>query len=248
MSPPAPAGAPVLRLALDPRGYELDADALAPPGAFARWLEHARWTALADLAATVPLFSRGVVRAQRWRWEAPVRFGDALEITTWIGRVGRTSFDFVHRVRRHGDGALVAFTAATVVRLGAAGPEPLPAEARALVVEDDAPETRPLALDAPPPGCARFRRIVTASDLDLYRHVNQARWVDLLDDARQLAAPGARPTAMHVDHLGEALPGADLTAHALELPDGAVGAFVTGADGRPLAKARFETTPPPGGG
>ncbi|MGB5548460.1 MAG: thioesterase family protein, partial [Polyangiales bacterium] len=105
------------------RGIELDASGSVSPGWFSRIFEHTRWKVFAmDDFALRNRLEGGVARAGTFEYGAPLSYQDELEILTWVARVGRTSFDFGHRVTRLRDGAIAARARMTVVNLGPDGP------------------------------------------------------------------------------------------------------------------------------
>jgi acyl-CoA thioesterase FadM len=170
------------------RGIELDATGSVSPGWFSRILEHTRWRVftLNDDSGR-RLMEGGVARAGHFEYGAPLGYEDELEIATWVARVGRTSFDFGHRVTRRSDGAMAARARMTVVNLGPNGPAPLDPIVASYVAGEATPPARPW-----PEGerARSWRRqwTVRPSDQDSFRHVNQARYVDYVDDTRWFAA------------------------------------------------------------
>jgi acyl-CoA thioesterase FadM len=170
------------------RGIELDATGSVSPGWFSRIFEHTRWQVFSmDEFALRYRLEGGVARAGTFEYGVPLTYRDELEILTWVARVGRTSFDFGHRVVRLGDGAIAARARMTVVNLGPEGPAPLEPIVSTFVVDEPTPPVRPW-----PEGerAQSWRRqwIVRPSDQDSFGHVNQARYVDYIDDTRWFAA------------------------------------------------------------
>ncbi len=170
----------------------MGARGVIPPQVMARYLEHVRWEAAGDPRLRMDrLFTGGhrvVVRAQRLALTAPVRFHEALDVETWVSRVGRSSLDMSHRVVRAGDGAEVARARVTAVHVGPDGrPAPVP-EAMARAVTSG-PEVEIAALEAAAPADAWRRPVVIRpSDIDVLQHVNQSNYLAFFEDARQLAA------------------------------------------------------------
>ena len=170
------------------RGIELDATGSVSPGWLSRIFEDTRWRAFAkDDFALRGVMDGGVARAGHFEYLAPLTYGDAVEIATWVARVGRTSFDFGHRIVRAEDGSTAARARMTVVNLGPKGPAPVDPIVADHVVDELAPSARPW-----PEGerASPWRRqwTVRPSDQDSFRHVNQARYVDYIDDTRWFAA------------------------------------------------------------
>ncbi len=185
-TPPIPAS-----LTFTVRGDELDRTGAVGAAQLLRYLENGRWQAtLAADNGMAALFTHGrkmVVRAQRMRVDAPVRWGEELTLLTWLARAGRTSVDIAHRLTRLSDGALVADAVLTGVQIDDAGrPTPLPEEVARLV---GGPALDPALLAvalAPtlPPDAWSWPQTIRPSQTDLFRHVNHSRYVDLFEDAR----------------------------------------------------------------
>jgi acyl-CoA thioesterase FadM len=133
----------------------------------------------------------GVARAGTFQYGVPLTYRDELEIATWVARVGRTSFDFGHKVTRLRDGRVAAQARMTVVNVGPEGPAPLDPVIATFVIDEPAPPVRPW-----PEGdrLQSWKRqwIVRPSDQDSFRHVNQARYVDYIDDTRWFAIDDTR--------------------------------------------------------
>ena len=170
------------------RGIETDATSTVSPGWIARTLEHARWSVFGlETFALRNQAVGGVARAASFEYYEPLRFQDEIEVATWLARVGNTSYDFGHRIRRTGDGALAVLARVTVVHLGAHGPEPLPRGLQSAVHDEPtSPSVRWAETERQAPYGRQW--IVRPSDQDSFGHVNQARYVDYIDDTRLLAA------------------------------------------------------------
>jgi acyl-CoA thioesterase FadM len=170
------------------RGIELDATGTVSPGWLARILEHTRWHVFtATENSPRGLMEGGVARAGHYAYGAPLRYGDEVDIATWVARVGRTSFDFGHRIVRSSDQAIAATARMTIVNLGPNGPAPLDPSVGSYVTNEEAPPARPWPEAERQQSWTR-RWTVRPSDQDSFRHVNQARYVDYIDDTRWFAA------------------------------------------------------------
>jgi acyl-CoA thioester hydrolase len=178
------------------RGIELDATGTVSPGWVARILEHTRWQAFtADGSTLGRLMKGGVARAGTYENTLPLRYGDEIEIATWVSRVGRTSFDFGHRIALVENGAVAVRARMTIVHLGPDGPAPLDAVVSTFVIDEPAPIAPPW----PQGGRAQpWTRswTVRPSDQDSFGHVNQARYVDYIDDTRWFAARAGEPARL----------------------------------------------------
>lgn len=201
------------------RGYELDRDAAVPPAVLLRYMEHLRWATLessgrVDLSRLFQGGQRLVVVAQQLRLERELGLGQQVAGTLSLGRVGRSSMDFLHRFVAD-DQAVVARGSVTVVFLDQAGRStPLPDELRAEADPDAArPQLAPGLVGEAPPGAWTMHREVLPSELDLLRHVNHANYLSYAEDARILAAaeraeiPGGRPRAVALDYRKQAVLG-----------------------------------------
>jgi len=178
------------------RGIELDASGSLSPGWFARIFEHTRWQVFTmDDFALRNRMEGGVARAGTYEYGVPLTYQDELEIATWVARVGRTSLDFGHRITRVRDQAVAASARMTVVNLGPEGPAPIEPIVSTFVVDQPTPPARPW-----PPGdrTSSWKRhwVVRPSDQDSFRHVNQARYVDYIDDTRWFAAQAGEPSGV----------------------------------------------------
>jgi acyl-CoA thioesterase FadM len=178
------------------QGIELDASGSVSPGWLSRILEHARWQVFAmDDYALRNRIKGGVARAGTFEYGVPLTYQDELEIATWIARVGRTSFDFGHKITRLRDGGVAARARMTVVNLGSEGPAPLDSAFATCVVDEPAPLVRPWP-DGDRAQSWKRQWVVRPSDQDNFRHVNQARYVDYIDDTRWFAAQAGQPAGV----------------------------------------------------
>ncbi|MGB8329057.1 MAG: acyl-CoA thioesterase [Polyangiales bacterium] len=170
------------------RGIELDATGFVSPGWLSRIFEHSRWQVFAmDDFALRNRMEGGVARAATFEYREALGYQDELEIATWVARVGRTSFDFGHRIIRLRDGAIAARARMTIVNLGPDGPAALDPVVASFVTEEPAPSVRPWP-DGERSRSWKRQWIVRPSDQDSFAHVNQARYVDYIDDTRWFAA------------------------------------------------------------
>jgi YbgC/YbaW family acyl-CoA thioester hydrolase len=187
--------ATTVRMHLRVRGSELGPGGVILASHVSRYLEQARWQAFEapSFVLTGKLLG-GVVRAQTIEMEEELRYGEAVEVTTWLARVGRTSLDFGHLIARE-DGVRVAVARCTIVQLGPDGPAPLDPELASLTV--DLPLPAHEALRNPPEGdLYELPFIVRPTDTDSFSHVNQARYVDFAEDARILADRADHPAGV----------------------------------------------------
>ena len=173
-------------LTITSRGYELASHGTLPIAAYLRYLEHLRWRTISR-SQKIPLrlfWSMGVVRAQVLEVFHSVSFDVELELSMWVSRVGRTSIELSHDITRTDDGEVIGRSTATIVTLDEnRRPAPVKDGAREFVVER--PTVTAERLDAePPPDAWQMPVHIRPSDQDLQQHVNQARYADLVEDAR----------------------------------------------------------------
>ncbi len=170
------------------RGIETDATSTVAPGWISRMLERVRWSVFG--LDTFVLRNRvvgGVARAGVFEYSEPLRFDDEIEIETWLARVGNTSYDFGHAIKRLSDGVVAVRARVTVVHIGPDGPAPVGADLASAVLDEPVP-ARAVWPETERRSSWTRRWIVRPSDQDSFRHVNQARYVDYIDDTRQLAS------------------------------------------------------------
>ena len=177
------------RLRVTTRGYEVSSRGRISPSQYLRYIEHVRWRTMAGSAIPMRAFMGiGVVRAQVLEIFQDTSFDTELEISMWLARVGKTSMDFSHDVIRVSDGEVVARSTATLVALDAERrPALIDPAAQRYLVSRDAPMVERLDIDELR-GAWEHPIVVRPSDEDLQGHVNQARYADFVEDARQLCA------------------------------------------------------------
>lgn len=170
------------------RGNEIGFTGSVSPGGIARYCEWSRWTFFLDEKASALRagFKGGVARAQTIEIHGAFTYPEDVVVDLWIARVGGSSLDFGHELRTAG-GALVARARVTIVQLGPNGKEPFPEWLASHVLPREAPTPLELSASAPTDGVYTHAWQVRPSDLDQFRHVNQARYVDHADDARLFA-------------------------------------------------------------
>lgn len=190
---------------LQVRGYEIDRHGRIPIATFFKYNEHARWAALQDPnSGFAGILRRGgklPIRAQHFTLRQNVDVGTDLKASLGILKVGNSSIQLLHEISRIRDQAVVAQALVTCVHVGH--------DQQALRVPDDlrervdptllAPETPGDFADAPASAWSSPVAIRNA-DIDMLQHVNQARYVEYMGDARVRAtsenAYGANPPAL----------------------------------------------------
>jgi acyl-CoA thioesterase FadM len=248
------------RLRVVTRGYEVSSRGRISPSQYLRYIEHVRWRTIAS-SSKIPVrafMGIGVVRAQVLEIFHDTSFDTELEISMWLARVGRTSMDFSHDVVRVTDGELVARSTATIVALDAERrPAPIDPEAQRFVVVRDAELIERLEIDELR-GAWEHPVAVRPSDEDLQGHVNQARYADFVEDARQLCAaaegygPGAwdgPPHRLAISYEDEARVGDPLVVRTRSNADSdaqRLDFVLLKGEGRIATRARIELSRRPG--
>lgn len=221
------------RLRITSRGYELAASGFLSVATHLRHLEHIRWHTIST-SERLPLrkfWMLGVVRAQVVEMYEAVSFNVELELSMWLSRLGRTSMDFSHDIVRVSDGALVGRSTATIVALDSERrPAAIGEGAADYLVKRDS--IAPDRFDDGVPAEGVWERTVDLrpSDHDLQQHVNHARYAELIEDTRLLAAaangygPGAwdgRARRFSIAYEQEARMGDAVVAHTWVTPPAA---------------------------
>lgn len=226
------------------RGDEIGADAVVPPARVLSWLEHGRWCALeAGHDVLGPLFSDGnimVVRAQRLAlgtgvgWQARVKTGVGLT------RVGNSSVELAQSIWTDEEQPrCVADLRLVGVALGAdRRPRQLPAEVRKQAQAMGEPAgLAGLTLPEQSDGLYQWHAPVRASEIDLFQHVNHARYADWAIDALRAAETarllgahwlaGRAVTALAVDYVREVVFGETIAVAVQPASDDDVHVTVT---------------------
>ena len=202
------------------RGYEMAQDGCLPPSGYARFFELMRWElGRRGHVADDAMPKRGVVRAQTHEYGAALRFPTMWTGRTRLMRVVGSSLHYAHDITLP-DGR-VAVRARTVIVLlhEQSRPATAPKYLREYV---DASSDGPEPLSAPEPtwtGRPTSRVQVRASDQDSFGHLNQARYIDFVDDARRAAGLGALQ-GLSVAYEREALAGDVLEVEVVAAADG----------------------------
>ena len=216
------------------RGYEMDRWKRVPLSNLLRYAEHARWEfAVRDGSPLRQLFSSDaflVVRTQYGALHAPATLGDTLHIDLEVAHVGGSSLTFLQTLSKEsGAPSLERVPVATMhvvtVYVGTdKRPQRLPKWFRDQVGPREPPPDA-MELKDPPRGAEGFDLQIRNSDIDLLQHVNHARYVDFLQDARaelaalgRLKGPGSHPSTppkhFAIEYLRELRPHESLVGYA----------------------------------
>lgn len=192
-----------------------------------------------------------VVRSAELRILGPVPLGVTLDLTTGVEGQRRV-WARRRTVARTADGT-PAFEAHTDwVITGAGGmPVRIPAEfPAAFGVPDGGFEPVKVPLPDAPPGSVAHPIVVRPQDLDPMGHVNNAAYLDYLEETLAAMDPAPRerhalPRMLRIEYLAPARPGARLQATAWRPAPGAAIAWrLADADGRDLVRAAVATGAP----
>lgn len=129
-----------------------------------------------------------VIRAQELQIIQPVPMMTRLRVSVAIQRVGGASVRMLQEVLRESDGGIVAQALVTGVYVLHGRPARVPDVLRERACSDGPDQLMPCLGD--PVGLPRTERIhILPSDIDLYQHMNHARYLAHFEDVRFLAAP-----------------------------------------------------------
>jgi acyl-CoA thioesterase FadM len=172
------------------RGDEIGADAVVPPARVLSWLEHGRWCALeAGDGVLAPLFKDGnimVVRAHRLALGVGVGWQGKVKTGVGLTRVGNSSVELAQSIWTDEENPrCVAELRLVGVALGVdRRPRVLPQEVRLQAhAMAEPPGLAGLTLPNQVDGTYTWSAPVRASEIDLFRHVNHARYADWSIDA-----------------------------------------------------------------
>ncbi len=235
----------------------MDATMVVPGSTLLRYLEHMRWESARDPEVSLAqMFADGyrmVVRAQQLEIDEPIGLEVDLDVSLELGHVGRASMDMHHEVIRLSDGKRMARGVVTAVHLSPSGrPHPIPETIRRLVLREERTVLVPAPVEESPKGAWNRTFTVMPSDLDLFQHVNHARYLDYFDDTRRLASRtggygevngsfGGPLFRASLDYRRQALAGDVLTIATWPLSDSAMGFEMSREPGgEVLSRCRLE--------
>ncbi len=146
-----------------------------------------------DPAYYVQTGTMWLVRRTTLTLDAPARYGDELDASTWIADFRRVRSQRVYDVRAADRRIAQATTDWVYVDRERSRPRTIPAEMQRVFVPEGAPARRrvPMPEDAPPAGATVISHRVAAHELDALAHVNNAHYVHYLETAALVAATSA---------------------------------------------------------
>lgn len=130
-----------------------------------------------------------LVRESDVHYLSPLRYGDKVDIKTWVLDFRRVRSRRAYEMRRHGSAEPVARAVTDWIFIDRATQRPvsIPSAVAAAYLPDGAPQDAPPRehfpqSPSPPPGVYRHHRRVQWSDVDPTQHVNNAVYLSYLED------------------------------------------------------------------
>jgi len=175
------------------RHYECDAYGHLNNANYLRYMQEAAFAASAaagyDLARYAALGSHWLIRETEIEYRQPVRYGDTVEVKTWVADFRKVRSRRAYEFRRVGTDDLVAVAQTDWVYLDSSSgrPAPIPpAMIAAFFPEGGTPPALPRQpfppVPPPPPGVFKQHRRVEWRDIDQAQHVNNAVYLSYLDE------------------------------------------------------------------
>ena len=236
------------------RHYECGPEGLVRAAAYLRYMQEAAFDASAaagyDMARYEAMGRHWLIRETWIDYLRPLRYGDSVEVKTWVADFRRVRSRRAYEFRLASTGAPVARAHTDWVFLDGASlrPASIPEEMRAAFFPEGPPAAAPPREGfpdlSPPPGAFRQRRRVERRDLDPAGHVNNCVYVDYVEECGRLwAAAPLLPRQHRLEYRLPALPGDELELVTWAAEEGdAAGVRYTlvqrPADGALLARAR----------
>lgn len=160
---------------------------------YLRYMQEAAFAASAaagyDAARYEAMDRAWLVRESDVHYLSPLRYGDKVDIKTWVLDFRRVRSRRAYEIRRHGSEELVARAVTDWIFIDRATQRPvsIPSTVAAAYLPDGAPQGVPPRerfpqSPSPPPGVYRQHRRVQWSDVDPTQHVNNAVYLSYLED------------------------------------------------------------------
>ena len=218
--------------------YDLDLRAEVPPATLFRYLEEAAIRGSAHFGFDIDWYEAHkqfwVIRTLQFERVCSPRYGDELEIRTWISSLARVRSDRNYEIRRVRDNQRIARAIANWVYLDAATltPARIHPDIASMFEAHDPPVLEPIgkvSLDSSAPAVFEHRSVRRAhfSEADSARHINNAVYVEWVEEAvrcallamgYRLALDGSTPWPWFYRHALEyvrsALPGDEIEIEA----------------------------------
>jgi acyl-CoA thioester hydrolase len=189
------------------RYYECDAYGHVNQANYLRYMQEAAFDASAaagyDLTRYEAMGHHWLVRETDIEYLRPLRYGDSVQVKTWVVDFRRIRSRRAYEFRRAGSDELVAHARTDWVFLDSATwrSAPIPPEMMAAFFPEGLPDPAPPrprfpSAPPPPPGVFRLRRRVEWRDIAPEQHVNNAVYLSYLEDCGvQVAAAHGWPMA-----------------------------------------------------
>ena len=174
------------------RHYECDPNGHVNQANYLRYMQEAAFGASAaagyDLARYEALDRLWLVRETDIEYLRPLRYGDAVQIKTWVSDFRRVRSRRAYELRHDGSGELVARASTDWVflQLSTGRPVSIPPEMKTAFFPEGPPESAPrrkrFPAMSPPAGAFRQVRRVEWRDLDGAGHANNAVHLSYIED------------------------------------------------------------------
>ena len=229
---------------------EADADGRLRPSGFVRYAQDMAWRhseeAGFDRAWHDARSMHWLVRDISLRLEGSVGYGDVLSISTEVTGWRHVWARRHTEVRHHDSGGdVVAVIDTDWVLLDDDGrPARVPEEIAGLFSVDGSFRRSRVLLPVPPTDPTRLSTRVRPLDVDPLRHMNNAAYLDLVDDGlkRMSGLPDAGPDRYHVGYLRPALPDSPVHVASWPTDDGSVACSISDGGGGELTRVLVSWT------
>lgn len=131
-----------------------------------------------------------LIRENEIEFLIPLRYGDSVEIKTWVADMQRVRSRRAYEFRLVGQNEILArgFTDWVYIDEATFKPTPIPSAVASAYFPDGLPDSRPERRRFPklppaPSGAFKMRRQVAWNDVDPRKHVNNAEYLAYLEDA-----------------------------------------------------------------
>ncbi len=178
------------------RSYECDAHGHVNHANYLRYMQESALDASAavgyDEARYAALGHVWMIHETAIEYLRPVRFGDSVEVTTWVEDFRRVRSRRLYELRVRGELVAKGSTDWVYIDRETGRPDRVPPEMVAAFMPDGAPEAAPRdpfpAAPPPPPGVFTMEREVEWRDIDMQGHVNNATYLNFMEESGIRAA------------------------------------------------------------
>jgi acyl-CoA thioester hydrolase len=181
------------------RSYECNAHGFLHPASYLHYMQETASDATAaagyDMARYEAMGRLWLARQTNIRYRRPLRYGDSVQVKTWVTDFRRIRSRRAYEFALAGSGDLVARAQTDWVFLDRdrGRPAPIPMKMKAAFFPEGLPTTTPAASrfpspPQPPPDAFQQWRRVEWQDLDQAQHVNNAVYLAYIDDCEVQAA------------------------------------------------------------